>query len=58
MMFGIGSWLALQKNEKGATAIEYALIAGGIALAIVAPVAFMGEGLSSTYTTIGGFFQQ
>ncbi len=31
------------KNPSGATAIEYALIAGGIALAIIATVFAIGE---------------
>ncbi len=41
------------KDESGATAIEYALIAAGIALAIIAAVNTLGSKLSTTFTTIG-----
>ena len=40
------------KDENGATAIEYALIAGGIALAIVAAVNGVGSALSTKFVTI------
>ena len=43
-------------NESGATAIEYGLIAAGIAVAIVAVVDLLGESLSSRFTTVGGEF--
>ncbi len=42
-------------NEKsGATAVEYALIAAGIALAIVAAVALVGGNLSTFFDDVGG----
>ncbi len=37
------------KNERGATAIEYSLIAAGIALAIVAAVTLLGESVVSLF---------
>ncbi len=40
--------------ERGATAIEYAIIAGGIALAIVAGVAAIGTPLNNTFTSVAG----
>jgi pilus assembly protein Flp/PilA len=40
--------------ERGATAIEYAIIAGGIALAIVAGVKSIGTPLSDTFTSVAG----
>ena len=40
------------KDENGATAIEYALIAGGIALVIVAAVNGVGSALSTKFVTI------
>lgn len=43
---------AYVKDIKGATAIEYGLIAGGISLAIVASVFLFGEQLSALFTTI------
>lgn len=40
------------KNESGATAIEYGLIAAGIAIAIIAAVNGVGTQLSSTFSSI------
>jgi pilus assembly protein Flp/PilA len=39
-------------DESGATAIEYALIAAGISLAIIATVNKLGSTLNTTYATI------
>jgi len=40
------------KNESGATAIEYGLIAAGISVAIIAVVQTLGTNLNSTFQTI------
>ncbi len=40
------------KDESGATAIEYGLIAAGIALAIIAAVQGVGSKLSGNLNTI------
>ena len=40
------------KCESGATAIEYGLIAAGIAVAIITAVTTLGGTLSGTFTTI------
>ena len=40
------------KDESGATAIEYGLIAAGIALAIIAAVNGLGTTLNSKFTNI------
>jgi pilus assembly protein Flp/PilA len=40
------------KNESGATAIEYGLIAAGISLAIIAIVNGLGTNLNSKFTAI------
>ncbi|MGN1290356.1 MULTISPECIES: Flp family type IVb pilin [Bradyrhizobium] len=42
------------RNESGATAIEYGLIATGIAIAIIAAVNGVGTNLSGTFSTIAG----
>ena len=42
------------RDETGATAIEYGLIAAGIAVAIIATVAGLGTNLKSTFTTVDG----
>ena len=41
------------KDEYGATAIEYGLIASGIAVAILTAVKGLGTRLSTTFNTIG-----
>ena len=40
------------KNESGATAIEYGLIAAGISLAIIAAANGLGTHLSGKFTSI------
>ena len=40
------------KNESGATAIEYGLIAAGISLAIIAVVNGLGSNLNAKFTSI------
>ena len=40
------------KNESGATAIEYGLIAAGISLAIIAVVNGLGTNLNAKFTSI------
>ena len=40
------------KDESGATAIEYGLIAAGIALAIIAVVNGLGSNLNTKFTSI------
>ncbi|WP_322516287.1 Flp family type IVb pilin [Rhodopseudomonas palustris] len=40
------------KDESGATAIEYGLIAAGIALAIIAVINGMGTKLNTAFTSI------
>jgi pilus assembly protein Flp/PilA len=40
------------KDEDGATAIEYALIAGIISIVIVASVVIISGALQGTYTTV------
>lgn len=43
---------AFLKDESGATAIEYGLIAAGISLAIIAAVNGLGSTLNTTFSTI------
>ena len=40
------------KDESGATAIEYGLIAAGISVAIITVVNGLGSKLTDTFTTI------
>jgi pilus assembly protein Flp/PilA len=46
------SILSFRKNESGATAIEYGLIAAGIAVAIIAVVQGVGTNLNTTFTSV------
>ena len=40
------------RNDSGATAIEYGLIAGGISIIIIAAVALAGPALQGTFEAI------
>jgi pilus assembly protein Flp/PilA len=42
------------KDESGATAIEYGLIAAGISVAIIAVVQGIGSKLNTTFTSVQG----
>jgi pilus assembly protein Flp/PilA len=42
------------RNESGATAIEYGLIAALIAVVIIGAVTTLGGNLSTTFTTVSG----
>jgi len=42
------------KDETGATAIEYGLIAALISVGIIAAVTTLGTGLADVFTGIGG----
>ena len=42
------------KDESGATAIEYGLIAALIAVAIIAGATAVGTNLGATFTTVAG----
>ena len=46
--------LQFVKNDSGATAIEYGLIAAGISIAIVVVVFSVGTSLNATFTTVDG----
>ncbi len=43
---------AFLRDESGATAIEYGLIAAGISVAIIAVVQGLGTKLTSTFTSV------
>jgi pilus assembly protein Flp/PilA len=40
------------KNESGATAIEYGLIAAGISVVIITAVKLVGTNLTSTFNSV------
>jgi pilus assembly protein Flp/PilA len=44
--------LAFLRNESGATAIEYGLIAAGISIAIIAVVNGLGTKLNTTFSSV------
>jgi pilus assembly protein Flp/PilA len=43
---------AFLRDQNGATAIEYGLIAAGISIAIVAVVGTVGTSLNNTFTSV------
>ncbi len=45
------------RDESGATAIEYGLIAAGIAVVIIAAVQLVGSNLNTTFNTIASAVQ-
>ena len=44
--------IAFLKDETGATAIEYGLIAAGISIAIIAAVNGIGSSLNTSFTSV------
>ena len=48
----MSKFVAFLKNEFGATAIEYGLIAAGISVAIIAVVNGLGTTLNAKFTSI------
>lgn len=46
------------KDESGATAIEYGLIAALIAVAIITAVSLLGDNLSATFNKVSGELTQ
>ncbi len=46
------------KDESGATAIEYGLIAALIAVGIIVAATTLGNGLSNLFSNIGGKLQE
>jgi pilus assembly protein Flp/PilA len=54
---GVATWWSDLRSraleEKGATAVEYALMVALIAIVIVAAVAFLGKAVSNKFSTIG-----
>jgi pilus assembly protein Flp/PilA len=48
----MSKFVAFLKNESGATAIEYGLIAAGISVAIIAVVNGLGTQLNDKFTSI------
>jgi pilus assembly protein Flp/PilA len=44
--------LRFLKDNSGATAIEYGLIAAGISVAIITVVASLGSSLNTTFTSV------
>ena len=47
---------ALPRDEQGATAIEYAMVAAGIGVAIVAAVAKLGTTTAGLYQSVANIF--
>jgi pilus assembly protein Flp/PilA len=50
----MSSLKAFWRDQSGATAIEYGLIAAGIAVAIISVVNALGTQLNTTYSSVSG----
>jgi pilus assembly protein Flp/PilA len=48
----MSSFLRFVRDESGATAIEYGLIAAGISVAIITVVGALGSSLNTTFTSV------
>ena len=48
----MSNWRRFLRDESGATAIEYGLIAAGISVAIIVVVQSVGSGLNTTFTSV------
>ena len=62
-MKGIANFAAsklskFRKDEEGVTAIEYGLIAGAIAVAIIAVLQILGEDINALFETTSDALQQ
>jgi pilus assembly protein Flp/PilA len=53
METGMQTIRKILKNKKGATAIEYGLIAALIAVAAIGAMSSLGTKLSTTFNTVG-----
>ena len=53
----IGLGRRFLNNDSGATAIEYALIAGSISIVIVAAASAVGTSVSGVFTNVSGAFK-
>ena len=53
----MSKFVAFLKDENGATAIEYGLIAAGISIAIIATVNTLGTSLNDKFTTVSTAIQ-
>ena len=55
--FNIGETIkSFAHDTSGATAIEYAMIAGGISIVIVGGVALIGGNLTALFEAVGALF--
>lgn len=48
------TWAALRGDRRAVTALEYGLIAGVLAVAVVAAFNILGNGLENAFTNITG----
>lgn len=50
------SFKSFAKDQSGATAIEYVMIAAAMCLALIASTPFLATSVKGKYISIGGFF--
>jgi pilus assembly protein Flp/PilA len=52
MEWNMAAFMKFLRNDSGATAIEYGLIAAGISVTIIATVNSLGSQLKNTFNTV------
>ncbi|HET9671467.1 MAG TPA: Flp family type IVb pilin [Actinomycetota bacterium] len=50
---GLSAWWSELKEERGATAVEYALMVALIAVVIIVAVTFLGQSASDKFDLVG-----
>jgi pilus assembly protein Flp/PilA len=58
MSYAVTYLSKLRDNEEGVTAIEYGLIAGAIAVAIIAVLLALGDDIAAMFEATSGALQQ
>jgi Flp pilus assembly pilin Flp len=53
---GDDMWAPQHRDERGATAVEYAVIVAGIAAVIIAAVAVLGLAVFDCFNAVNGVF--
>ena len=56
MIHALHIWKTFLKEDKGATAIEYALIASILGIALLPVLSDTTSGVASLYTRVQGYF--
>jgi pilus assembly protein Flp/PilA len=53
MLEYLKTWMEIKMDRRAVTALEYGIIAAGIAIAIISAVDLLGNGISNKFNSIG-----